>query len=233
MSKKILALLVALYSSQLVHAEDKQCCGKAEIAPAYLHIDVLEHEKTVRSIDMPAIRAEGTWLVYQGLSLKPTILYGSNDSDLFSAQLGLGYCIPWRQFIVTPSAGCGYTSLNTRTNIPIYQLFHLKENFKSCSPYLAVDLTWNFCKDWRVAGSVQYSWSRTHTTIKGLGKFNSRAEGPSYSALLEYDVTPEWSVNFGGAYNVSLDREKFGIRGYGFKLGIARWFYTNNCCSVN
>lgn len=230
MSKKLLALLLAVGAVQAAHAANTKCCGKLEIAPAYLHIDVLEHEKTVRAIDMPAVRAEGNYLVYQGLALKPTILYGSNDSDLFAAQLGLGYCIPWNKFLFTPSAGWGYTSLNTRTSLPMFQLFHLKENFQSSSPYLAFDATYNFTKSWRACASVQYSWSRTHTKIKGLGKFNSRSEGPNYSALIEYDLTPDWSINLGAAYNISLDREKFGVRGYGVKLGIAHWFYTEECC---
>lgn len=225
---KLLKVAAAIIAGCTVHSgfANEICRGKLDIGPAFVHVDILESEKTVKSIDMPAIRGEGHWLIYQGLALKPTLIYASNQSELFGGQLGLGYCIPWNKFLFTPSAGWGYTNFNTRTDVPPYGLTNQKERFRSNSPYIAFDVSYTFIENWRIAFTAQYMWSRTKTKIAQVGTFHSRPEGPNYAAQLEYDVTHEWSVNVGAAYNISLDRERFGIRGYGIKIGIARWFYS-------
>jgi outer membrane scaffolding protein for murein synthesis (MipA/OmpV family) len=100
----------------------------------------------------------------------------------------------------------------------------LTEKFRSISPYLSIEGSYTFTKGWRVVGTIQYSYSRTHTIVKPLVDDKSHSEGFSYSAMIEHDLTQQWSVNLGGAYNLSLTKEKHGMRIWGFKLGIARWF---------
>jgi hypothetical protein len=42
--------------------------------------------------------------------------------------------------------------------------------------------------------------------------------------MLETDINDCWSVNIGGAYNISLSHEKHGLRAYGGRLALAYWF---------
>lgn len=203
------------------------CGGKADIGPAYIHIDVLESGRTVHRMDLAAVKADATIVLWKGLCLKPTLLYGSGHGYILTTGMGLGFIFPiQKNFCITPSAGYNYTYLRTHITVhtPFFVLHNLKEKFRSNSPYIACDVSYTFCPGWRICGNVQYAWSSTHTTIRPLVSQSSHSNGASYSALLEYDLNCEWSVNVGGAYNSSLSKEKHGIRGAGVKLGLARWF---------
>lgn len=220
----IFAFLITL--SHDLHAETK---GKLDVGPAFLHIDILESGHTVKRMDMWGVRADFSYFLYKGLYIKPIILYGNGGAakgGLFSGSLGLGYYIPLREKLaIAPSAGVTYSHLWTKIDFEPLQLTNLREKFKSWAPYIGLDLYFNFRPDWRVCLGAQYAWSWTKTSIQRLVKNDkSHSEGFSYSILLEHDLNNQWSLNIGAAYNLSLTKEKHGLRGTGIKAGVVRWF---------
>jgi hypothetical protein len=212
-----------------LHAD---CGGKLDAGPAYLHVDVLESGHTVKSISMPAIKADMWTFIVGGVCAKPTFLYaGKGSNQIISAGCGFGHYTPiGSKCSITPSIGCNFTQFKTTFhNHPIMAdvFLDLRERFRSISPYVALDASYCFKKGWRVVGSYQYVWSRTYTKIKNvLGKkrFNSSPKGSNYGLMLEADVNDFWSLNLGAAYNSSLTHEKHGLRGYGVRFGFAFWW---------
>lgn len=209
---------------------EAQCSGKVDIGPAYVHVDILEHGHTVKRLDMGAVKADATIVplkdYFPGLCLKPTVLYGSGHGDLLTTGIGIGHFIPINDNICfTPSLGYSYTDLRARINLREFNLFNLKEKFRSNAFYLCIEGHYKFWECWRVCGQIQYAWSHTHTTISSLpGKQRSNAKGFNYAAMIERDINDCWSIHVGVAYNESLTNERHGLRGYGTKVGIAYWF---------
>lgn len=203
-------------------------CGKFDLGPAYLHIDVLESGKTVQSINMPGLRGDSTIILWKGVCLKPFLTYGGKgNSQVITGGCGVGHYTPiGDKCSVTPSVGCSYTNFRTHYHYHVSPetTVILKELFQSISPYVSLDASFCFSKGWRVIGSYQYVWSFTHTTIKGMGETDSRPTGSNYGLMFEWDANEKWSLNLGFGYNVSLTHEKHGIRGYGTRLGFAYWF---------
>lgn len=202
--------------------------GKIDVGPAFVHIDILESGHTVKRMDMWAFRGDFSYTLYEGLYIKPTVLYGHGSAakgGIFSGGAALGYYVPCnKKLAIAPMVGVSYTHLWTKIDFPPFMLENLQERFKSVSPFIGIDLYWTICPGLRLSGSFQYSWSRTHTTIQKLIKDKSRSKGPIYGLMLEYDLSEKWSINIGGAYNISLSKEKHGLRGTGAKLGLAYWF---------
>lgn len=218
----MLSFLLSLVSAKSLFGD---CRGKIDVAPAFVHLDVINFGKTIKTMDMPGIKADANYLIYKGICIKPGLLYANNRGSLLTTGAGLGIALPYKRWCVTPAIGANYTQV--RTSIPIdLGDFKLKarEKFRSWSPYASIEVFYRIAKRWRIGAQFQYAWSRSHTTIEGFGSDKSNAKGPSYSILLERDFCDHWSLNFGAAYNLSLTKEKHGIRGYGFKLGLARWF---------
>jgi hypothetical protein len=225
----IYSTLFCLCLSTAVYAD--KCSGKVDIGPAFVHLDVLEHGHTVKRMDIPAIKCDVNFRVFPdhpwlcGICLKPGVIYGSGNGKYFSTSVGLGHLIPVNDtFCITPSIGYCYTNIRTSFNYEPLGLRHLKERFTSDGLYLALDFNYTFTPGWRISGVYQYSWSWSHTKISKLGSSDSKPKGWSGGLLLEHDLNQHWSINVGGAYNESLTNEKHGIRGYGFKTGIAYWF---------
>lgn len=219
-----LCFLIILLIPSALKAE---ICGKIDAGPAWVHIDVLESNHTVKKIDMPAIKADSTLILWKGICLKPSMLYGRiSNSETFSGGLGLGHYTPITStFSVTPSIGCSYTQFKTTLHIDYFGLpLSLKERFRSVSPYAALEASYCFTPGWRICGIFQYVFSRTHTTIKNLGTTKSHPKGPNYVLLLERDLNAHWSINIAAAYNISLTKEKHGLRAYGARIAAAYWF---------
>ncbi len=202
--------------------------GKLDIGPAYIHLDILESGRTIDRIDMMGVRGDFSYFIHKGLYIKPTVLYGDGGSkkgSLFTASLGLGYLIPLtKTFLIAPSFGINYGYIRTKVDFPAYQLKDLTETFNSWAPFIEADIYYTFIPSWRVCAGVQYSWSRSDIEIQKLGKSKSKSQGFAYSILLEHDLNDQWSCNIGAAYNLSLSKEKHGLRGTGIKAGIVRWF---------
>jgi len=242
MKLKYIALFLIILMSKLHAIEEcEQCCrGKVDVGPAFVRVDILESNKTVKRLDMLALKADSTIVFNKccGLSLKPTLLYGKgNHGELFSGGGGIGMCAPfWNCWTITPSVGCVYTHLSAKIaaskfGIPPFLATSIKEIFHSVSPYVAVDVTYTFSPGWRICGMYQYSWSKTNTQLKGLPEmlkgqspFKSHSKGPNYALMIEHDINQSWSIQLGAAYNISLSKEKHGLRGMGAKVAVAYWF---------
>lgn len=210
--------------------------GKADIGGAYVHIDVLLSGKTTHRMDLGGVRADLYYRVWKGLVLKPSILYaeGKKEDMLLTGGIGLGFCIPYKQkYCLTPIGGITWGDLRTKQTfsgflevagqkVP-YEV-RRKQKFRSSSPYIGFEFSYNFTSDWRVVFNYQYAWSRTRSTIEGAGTTKEKSKGSNYAFLVEYDLTRSISINLGGAYNTSLSKEKHGLRAYGAKLGLAYWF---------
>lgn len=213
----------------LLEAEVKgEVKGKVDVGPAFIHLDVLESGRTIDRLDMMGFRADFSYILHKGLYVKPTLLYGHGSSGkggLFIGSLGIGYLIPLNQiFLIAPSAGVTYGHIWTKIDFPALMLKNLSESFKSWAPFVELDLYYTFIKNWRLCVGVQYAWSHSNITIAKLGKSKSDCQGFAYSLLLEHDFADQWSWNIGAAYNLSLSKEKHGLRGSGIKAGIVRWF---------
>lgn len=204
-------------------------CGKIDLAPAYVHIDVLESGKTIHRMNMAALKGDISYLPFAGygIVIKPTFLCATGDGKLASGGVGLGHCTPITDCLtLTPHAGVLWTYIQTHIDIhtPFFTIPHVRETFRSTSGYLALEITYKIAQGWRISGMFQYVWSRTYTKIKDLVPLQKdHAMGPNYALMLEYDITDKWSVNIGGAYNISLSKEKHGLRGAGVKVGVAYW----------
>lgn len=223
----IVLLMLALFcvSTNRLAAE---ICGKVDLGAAYVHLDILESGRTIDTKNMAAFKGDATILFYQGWCLKPTLLISCNPTDLVSGGCGIGHYTPLTDTIsVTPSIGCNFTYLRTTIDVMIpviEQEMRFKERFQSASPYVGLDVSWCFTPQWRVCATVQYAWSKTRTTIKHLLTDKSHTQGPSYAILLERDICSWLSVNVGAAYNISLSKERHGLRASGAKVGLAVWF---------
>ncbi len=204
--------------------------GKAELAPTYVHVDVLQSNNTVKDLDLAAIRGELSWIVWKGYYVKPMILYGTeDDGQILTTGLSIGRCIPLfdGRLTLSPQAGIAYTHLKATLHADFGMgSFKLHEEFSGWAPGIGLEATYRICKGLRVSAGVLYAWSHSKTKIKEFPDLSdtSDSQGPSYSAMIEYDLNDCWSVNLGGAYNESFSKEKDGIRARGLKLGLARWF---------
>jgi hypothetical protein len=129
---------------------------------------------------------------------------------------------------ISPLVGVTYSHVWTKVDIPAFMLTNLNEKFVSWAPFIGFEICYTITKGLRLSGSFQYAWSRTHTTISKLpppfGKTKSNSKGPTYSLLIEKDLSDYWSINFGAAYNLGLTKERHGLRATGVKIGVAYWF---------
>lgn len=200
--------------------------ARIDIGPAYAKVDMLESNKTVRSLNLAAVKGDATIVVYEGLCIKPSFLLASGKANLNSASVGVGYCIPLPYKItLTPSVGVTETRFRSKLNLPDYGLFKLKERFVSQGQYVSLDISWTFIQDWRVYGMAQWCWSRVRTKINSFPSSRNHTQGPNYAIALEKDINKQFSVSLAAGYNLSLSKEKHGLRGVGVKLGLAYWWY--------
>lgn len=199
--------------------------GRIDLGPAYARVDMLESGKTKRTLNLYAFKGDATLLLYEGLCLKPSILIADGKANLNAYSVGIGYCIPVTPTIViTPSIGYSETYFKSRINFKDFNLFHLRERFNSWGGYICLDASWTFYEKWRVYGLAQYTWSYVKTIIRPLFKTRDHTQGPNYSLVLERDINEQFSVSLGVGYNISLSKEKHGLRGSGAKLGLVYWY---------
>lgn len=231
MLTKTFQLTAAVFTSLFMvpgHEAYSDCLGKVELAPAYIHIDVIESRNTIKELDMAGVRADISYVFEDGWMIKPSALYGKEkDGEIVNFAFGFGRCIPInKKWIITPTGGVTYTNMGTSIHLDLGAMGEVdfRERFKAIAPYVGMEVIYNIAPCWRICANAQYSWSRSKTEIKNLLTEKSNAEGPAYALLVEYDITKCWSVNIGGAYNESYSKEKNGIRARGGKIGIVRWF---------
>lgn len=208
--------------------EGPKVCGKLDMSVAFVHIDLLKNGVTDERMDIPAARADLCYSIWKGVVIKPNILYGYNNQELIMTGVGLGHIIPITNDIkITPVVGFNYSYLDTKTDNPIDDT---KRTFKSYGGYIGMEGSYAFTKRVRAYLTYQYAWTYNTTVFNIPAPFSmklnykERSSGSAISAMLEEDLNDYWSVNIAGAYNNSMSKEKNGMRAYGFKVGLARWF---------
>lgn len=207
-------------------------CGKIEVAPAALRLELMDSGKQHHKMNMYGYRIDACWLLCQGWCLKPVMLMGWGDGSFYTASCAFGRCIPmWNEkLIVTPFLGYSWSYLTTKANVSVptefgtFTLPHIEHKFRGTSPFVGIDILWNFAERWRVGGSVQYGFSRSWTKIKDIFHGHSHSQGPAYGFSIERDLNKKSSINLGVGYNYAYDKEKSGLKGKGIKLGYVYWF---------
>lgn len=200
--------------------------GKVDLGGVVLYVDMLRSGKTQKTLKMYGVKADSTVLVYQGIALKPNIIYGEGGhGKILSGGIAIGQYIPLTKKVkILPNVGMTWGDFYAHVRLPEFGGALIKEKFRSRSPYIGCDISFSFAKDWTLIGSYQYAWSSTRTTIKPFFKDKSHSCGPNYAAAIEYAITEKWAVNLGAGYNITLSKEKHGLRGKGVKLGMAYYF---------
>lgn len=217
-------LLAALLITGFLSAD---CNGRIDIGPAYLNIDMLESGKTVRTLNLAAVKGEGTIMLFRGgcLCVKPSLLLATGKADLNSGSLGLGLYMPLPfKITLTPSIGYTETHFRSKLDLPQYNLFKQKERFTSRGLYVGLDASWTVIESWRIYAQAQWCQSRVHWKIGNFPRTKSNCAGPNYAIALEHDLNEEFSISLAAGYNSSLSKEKHGLRGKGIKLGLAYWW---------
>lgn len=209
-------------TSSLLHAEIK---GKVDVGFVYIDIDILESGKTIETLHTKGVRGDATVLLYQGFCIKPSFTWAQGKGTLTSGTIAAGYYIPiCNSLKILPSVGITFSYLETRIDLEPFNLFNLKERFRSESPFLGLEVCYSITDRWTLMGVYQYGWSHTHTKIKPVVSSKSHSCGPNYSLGIEYTLSQNWAISLAGGYNIMLSKEKHGLRGKGAKLGIAYYF---------
>jgi opacity protein-like surface antigen len=199
--------------------------GKIDLGPTLMDIDILESGKTIETLHMKGVKGDLTLLVYQGFCIKPSFIWGRGHGQLAAGTVAIGYYLPLTEKLkILPNVGITWSYLYTRVDFEELNLFDLKERFRSDSPFIGMEICYSLTDKWTLMGVCQYAWSRTYTKIGALVSDKSHSCGPNYSLGVDYSLNEHWSVVFGVGYNITLSKEKHGIRGKGAKLGIAYYF---------
>lgn len=211
-------------------------CGKVEVGPTVLRVDLMDCGKRDKKMDLYGYRADACWVVTDGWCLKPTMLMAWGDGDLYTLSLAFGRCIPLcnEKIIITPSVGYSWSYLSTENTITIptefgpYEVEGVKQKFSGTAPFLGLDVLFNLTPCWRICGSFQYGFSRSWSKLSKEGVFTHRchtnSKGPSYGLMIERDINKKFSVNLGIGYNHAYSSDKSGLKAKGAKLGIVYWF---------
>lgn len=222
---RIIFHVVALFLIIIVASVYGECRGKADLGFTYLDVDILESGKTIETLHMKGVKGDGTLLVYQGLCIKPSFIWARGHGQVAAGTIGVGYYIPiTEKFKILPNIGITWSYLHTRVDFEDFGLYDLKERFRSNSPFLGMEICYSINEKWTLMGIYQYAWCRTHTKIGSIVSDKSHSCGPNYALGIDYSFNEHWSAVFGVGYNITLSKEKHGIRGKGAKLGIAYYF---------
>lgn len=203
--------------------------GRVDVGPAYIEVDVLQSGKTAHTRHLWAIRGDATIVFWKGIFLKPTVTWGEGNARLAIGGIGIGQCIPITDdLMLMPSVGVVWSYFRTKidyevSGLPTFE--DLTEKFRSRSPYIALEFSYKIDPKWTLMGVYQYAWSQTHTDIEPLiSNEKSHSCGPNYSLAIDYSINCNWSVSLGVGYNITLSKEKHGLRGKGAKLGLVYYF---------
>lgn len=209
-----------------------ECQSKFDVAPAYMHLDVIVNNQTIQKNDMPAFRAEYSRYIKKGWWVKAVGLYGKNKAEFSGLTLATGFSLPIHEkILLSPGIGLSGSRFTTILTLPVHNpetdafvFVKVPQKFEALSPYIGVEVAYKICQGTRLYLSVQYAWSYSEIKFQRLFKEKSDSGGPTFSLMLEHDLSNRWSVNIAGTYNESLSNQKDGLRGYGGKIGLAYWW---------
>ena len=201
--------------------------GKIDIGPTYFELDFLKSGKTEKTNRMGGAKIDATLQIWRGVCLKGCALLGMDNHKgrLGSFSVGLAHYTPVTdRLTLTPQVGFIWGYIRGRTEIDMLGLDNVKEQFRTTSPYVALELCYKLTDKLLLNACYQYAWCHTHTKIGHIIDEKSHSCGPNYTLGLEYSIDCNWSINAGIGYNISLSKEKHGIRGKGAKIGVAYYF---------
>lgn len=244
---KMLRWTAATVVASLLACLNLSASGRIDAGPVYVHLDVLEHGRTVTQLDMEGFRADGYFQIYSGFVFKPALMFAGGRGEYEAGTTALGFYVPMGDLTpcldglsFMPQAGWTGSRLKTHINQPVPQLGitipGVKEIFRSSTVFIGLEGSYQILSKVSLSGSVLYGWSNTRTTLTDeratLGRTQllegpaqrSSTKGFSYSAMVDYQFTEHWSVNLAGVWNLMLSKENHGIRGSGVRLGLGyRW----------
>jgi len=238
--KKIIALFLLIACACFAddsETECKECRGKIDTGPTYVNIDVLQNGRTIRSLDLFAWKADLFYRIISGFSVKASGLIGGGDARFFTAGGSVGFCFPvFERINLFPNIGYCGGRFHSTIDLPIevapgmhIHIQDVNEHVKSSGPFIGLDGTFKIDETWRIILVFQYAWSKVHTHFTkhkdGIdAHYDSRTRGPNYAAVIEHDIADNWSLSFGVGYNLTISKDKEGLRGKGAKAGIVYWF---------
>lgn len=215
-------MLISILFSPSLYCEVK---GKADIGATLMDIDILQSGKTIETLHMKGLKGDATVIVYKGLCIKPSFIWGRGHGEITSGTIAVGCYIPiTKEIRIVPNIGVTWSYLHTHVDYEQFGLFDLKERFRSSSPFIGMEFCYSITDKLTLTGLYQYAWSRTHTKIKPIVSETSHSCGPNYAIGIDYSLNKHWSIVCGVGYNITLSKEKHGIRGKGAKLGMAYYF---------
>ncbi len=102
----------------------------------------------------------------------------------------------------------------------------MDEEFDSQSQYVGVEVLCQVQSSIWLTLAYQYAWADSETTLQhpglpnGVLVSNGSTQGSNYAGAIDYYFSDNWSIGIAGGFNSSLDEDRFGIEGWGLKLGI-------------
>lgn len=225
--RMIFGVLCATFISSASVVSAYELHGKVDIGPTYLELDFLKSGKTEKTNHMGGAKIDAMVKVWGGVCLKGCTLLGMDDHKgrLSSFSVGVAHYTPVTECLsLIPQVGYTWSYIRGRTEIEMLGLDNVKEQFHTTSPYVALEACYKITEKLYINACYQYAWCKTHTKIGEFVDDKSHSCGPSYTLGLEYGIDCNWWINAGIGYNISLSKEKHGIRGKGAKIGVAYYF---------
>ncbi len=111
--------------------------GKIDLGPTLVSIDILESGKTTKTLNMKGLKGDMTLILYEGLYIKPSFIWGKGDGQFSSGTIAVGYYLPiTKDLRILPSVGMTWSYLHTHVDFDQFNLFDLKERFHSNSSFI-------------------------------------------------------------------------------------------------
>jgi hypothetical protein len=221
--KNILSCVLSLFIFPIM----TYASGKIDAGPVYINMKVLQHGKTQQTLEMYGFRADATIQVFpgeglfRGIVVKPSGTWAEGSGNFVTGGIGIGHYTPIMDCLaVTPLVGIVYSRLSTWVDYSEFGLSIQKQIACATTPYVGIDICYTINPQWLVSGSIQYGWAAGRTYIGILGLSKGQSAGPTLSAMVDYYVTPQWSINAAWAYNHTLTQERHGMKASGCRLGL-------------
>lgn len=204
--------------------------GRVDVGPLWMRLKFQNDGETFHKVDMWGARVDSIILPFEGygVCLKPFVFGAKGSgSDFLSYGGSLGHYTPiTEQLTVVPLVGFSHTNMHTKVDVPapptIFE--NEKEKIESNNFFIGGELIFKLNPNWYLTLVYQYNWARVHTRIGDLVKTAGGSTGSNVGCLLDYYLNNCVSINLGFAYNASLDEERYGVVGYGFKTGLTYLF---------
>ncbi len=219
-------------------------CGRVDVGPVYVQVQVLEDGSKMQEINLFGGRVDASILPFKdsGFAIKPTATASRGDGEFYTYGVGLGYYIPFfKCCYFVPVAGLGWTNLSTTVDLTFptglqppfpgeVLVRDIDERFRSDSRYLGFELMCQFRESIYTTFIYQYAWADGDTRLRddffpgGEVVSKGKTSGANFAVSIDYYFTKCFSTSIAAGVNNSLDENRFGIRAYGVKLSVGYYF---------